>query len=218
MRLTMIDRIVELAPGERITAIKSLSLAEDYLRDHFPRFPIMPGVLMLEAMYQTAAWLVRATDDFTHSMVTLVEVNNVKYSDFVQPGQTLRVTAELIKQDGSLFRLKCQGEVGSTVAVRGRLLLQTSQLAEFNRTARAGIPVESIAGLDDAPAGESPDTRSGQVTPQRSLPDPTASAPAARRRRLIDEGQAALDAYIVHSLQQKFRVLYPAGGGETASH
>jgi 3-hydroxyacyl-[acyl-carrier-protein] dehydratase len=132
MRFTLIDRIVELEPGKRITATKSLTLTEDYLEDHFPLFPIMPGVLMLESMYQTAAWLVRATDGFRNSLVTLVEANNVKYSDFVQPGQTLVVTAELLKQDKQVYRLNCQGEVNDRVAVRGRLMLRTGRLADDN--------------------------------------------------------------------------------------
>ena len=112
MRLTFIDRIVELKPGERITAAKCLSLTESYLGDHFPFFPIMPGVLMLEAMYQTAAWLVRVTDDFQHSLVTLAEANNVKYSDFVEPGQTLRVTAELVKQRKPRVSVQVPGRGG----------------------------------------------------------------------------------------------------------
>ncbi len=132
MRLTMIDRIVDLQPGARITAVKSLTLAEDYLQDHFPRFPIMPGVLMLESMYQAAAWLVRATDGFAHSVVSMAEANNVKFSDFVEPGQTLQITAELLKQDGPRYHLKCQGQVGETVAVRARLVLETAQLAQQN--------------------------------------------------------------------------------------
>jgi 3-hydroxyacyl-[acyl-carrier-protein] dehydratase len=130
MRLTYIDRIVELEPGKRITAIKNLSISEEYLADHFPYFPIMPGVLMLEAMYQTAAWLTRVTDNFEHSLVTMTEANNVKYSDFVEPGQTLHVVAELIKQEDNQFRFKCQGEVNEKVAVRGRLVLQVARLAE----------------------------------------------------------------------------------------
>ena len=130
MRLTMVDRIVALHPGQSITAIKSLSLTESYLEDHFPRFPIMPGVLMLETLYQTAAWLVRATDDFSSSIVMLQEANNVKYSDFVQPGQTLRVTAEIVKRTEGEYKLKCQGEVDNEVAVRGRLVLKAYSLAD----------------------------------------------------------------------------------------
>ncbi len=132
MRLTMIDRITGLEPGRQITAIKNLSLTEEYLKDHFPLFPVMPGVLMLESMYQTAAWLVRATDGFQHSLVTLAEANNVKYSDFVQPGQSLRVTAELIKREQDTYRLACQGEIEGEVAVRGRLVLKAWRLDAAN--------------------------------------------------------------------------------------
>ena len=92
MRFTLIDQIVSLEPGDTITAVKSPTLSEDYSKDHFPLFPVMPGVLMLEAMYQTAAWLVRKTDDFSHSMVLLKEARTVKYAGFVRPGQMLRVT------------------------------------------------------------------------------------------------------------------------------
>ena len=63
MRFSLIDRIVELEPGERVTATKSLTMAEEYLADHFPHFPVMPGVLMLEAMTQAGAWLVRVSED-----------------------------------------------------------------------------------------------------------------------------------------------------------
>ena len=97
MRFSLIDRIVELEPGERITAVKALTMAEEYLADHFPQFPVMPGVLMLESLTQAGAWLVRASEDFAHSIVVLKQVNNAKYAQFVEPGQTLTVTAELLK-------------------------------------------------------------------------------------------------------------------------
>lgn len=130
MRLTLVDRIIELEPGRQIKAIKSLTLAEEYLGDHFPHFPVMPGVMMLEAMYQAAAWLVRATENFANSMVTISEANNVKYSDFVEPGQTLVVSAVLMKQEDRWSRLKCQGEVDGQIAVRARLVLESYSLNE----------------------------------------------------------------------------------------
>jgi 3-hydroxyacyl-[acyl-carrier-protein] dehydratase len=93
MRFVLLDRIVALEPGVRITAVKNLSLAEEYLADHFPGFPVMPGVLMLQAMTEAGAWLVRESEDFAHSVVVLGQANNVKYGQFVEPGQTLTVSA-----------------------------------------------------------------------------------------------------------------------------
>src|SRR5258705_9127702 len=94
MKFILIDRITELVPGERVAAVKALSLAEEYLADHFPRFPVMPGVLMIEALVQASAWLVRATQDFACSMVLLSEAKNVTHKSFVSPGQVFQISGE----------------------------------------------------------------------------------------------------------------------------
>lgn len=130
MRFTLIDRIVELEPGAKITAVKNLSMAEEYLADHFPGFPVMPGVLMLEAMTQAGAWLVRAGEDFAHSTVTLKEARNVKYAKFVEPGQTLTVSAEVLDQGPRETKLKAQGMVDGVTAVSARLVLERYNLAD----------------------------------------------------------------------------------------
>jgi 3-hydroxyacyl-[acyl-carrier-protein] dehydratase len=130
MRFTLIDRIVELEPGVRITAVKALSMAEDYLADHFPLFPVMPGVLMLEAMTEAAAWLVRASEDFAHSLVLLREASNVKYAQFVEPGQTLTVAAEIVKQDASETKVKARGSVDGRIIVNARLVLVRYNLVD----------------------------------------------------------------------------------------
>jgi 3-hydroxyacyl-[acyl-carrier-protein] dehydratase len=130
MRFTLIDRIVELEPGVKISAVKNLSMAEEYLADHFPGFPVMPGVLMLEAMTQTGAWLVRASEDFAHSMVTLKEARNVKYANFVEPGQTLTISAEVLDQNERETKLKAQGTVNGVTAVSARLVLERYNLAD----------------------------------------------------------------------------------------
>jgi len=130
MRFVLIDQIVDLKPGESITAVKSLSMAEEYLVDHFPLFPVMPGVLMLEAMCQTGAWLVRASEDFAHSVILLKEARNVKYADFVEPGQVLTVTAEILKQDEQTTLLKTNGTVNGASAVSARLVLERFNLAD----------------------------------------------------------------------------------------
>ena len=130
MRFCLLDTILELEPGVRIVAVKRLRPDEDYLQDHFPRFPVMPGVLMLEAMYQASAWLVRQSEGFAHSIVVLKEARNIKYADFVTPGKELVVTAEILKQDESLTTLKTQGTIDSNIAVNGRLILERFNLAD----------------------------------------------------------------------------------------
>ena len=129
MRFSLLDRIDELEPGGRISAVKTLSMAEEYLADHFPGFPVMPGVLMLEAMTQAGAWLVRASEDFAHSVVVLQEARNVKYGQFVEPGQTLRVTAEITKQTDRLTTLKARGTVDGRASVKAKLVLERYCLA-----------------------------------------------------------------------------------------
>jgi 3-hydroxyacyl-[acyl-carrier-protein] dehydratase len=134
MRFSLIDRIVELEPGRRIVAVKALTLAEEYLADHFPRFPVMPGVLMLEAMTQAGAWLVRVSEDFAHSMVILGEAANVKYGQFVEPGQTLTVTAEIVSQNEQETKLKAMGKVDGQTTVSARLVLRRYNLADTDPT------------------------------------------------------------------------------------
>jgi 3-hydroxyacyl-[acyl-carrier-protein] dehydratase len=143
MRFTLIDRIVELEPGARITALKGLTMAEEYLADHFPHFPVIPGVLMLEAMTQAAAWLVRVTEDFAHSMVLLKQANSVKYGQFLEPGQTLLGAAEIVNRSESETKLKARGVVDGRTIVSARLVLAQYNLAdndpEYAGTDRATI-------------------------------------------------------------------------------
>jgi 3-hydroxyacyl-[acyl-carrier-protein] dehydratase len=130
MRFSLIDRIEQLEPGVSIHAVKALSMAEEYLRDHFPGFPVMPGVLMLEAMTQAGAWLVRASEDFAHSMVVLKEARGVKYGQFIEPGQTLQVAADVLSQGNRETILKTRGMIDGRVTVSARLVLERYNLSE----------------------------------------------------------------------------------------
>lgn len=130
MRFSQLDRITECVPGERLRAIKCVSLAEQHLQDHFPLFPVMPGVLMLEALTQASSWLIRVSQQFKPSMVVLYESRNVKFQDFVAPGDTLEVVTEILKAEDSLVHLKVTGTIGQRTAVNGRLVLDAFTLEE----------------------------------------------------------------------------------------
>ncbi len=124
MRFCQLDQITHLEAGLFIEAKKYLSGDEDYLSDHFPRFPVMPGVLMLEALFQASALLVRATEDYRTGLVLLRTAKNVKFADFVEPGQTLDIRSDLIKREGTCFTLKAQGTKAGSPTVSGRLVLE----------------------------------------------------------------------------------------------
>ena len=94
MRFILIDKVVSLESGKMIKAVKSVSLAEEYLADHFPTFPVLPGVLLLEGLIESASWLVREAENFAHSMILLEEARNVKYKSFAAPGARIEYTVE----------------------------------------------------------------------------------------------------------------------------
>jgi len=137
VKFHLVDRIESIEPGAcpdgtpggRIVTIKALSLAEEYLADHFPAFPVLPGVLMIEAMVQSAAWLVRVRQDFAHSIVMLQAARNVKYASFVQPGSILRCEVTAMEIGEASARFKGRGFVGDRQAVSGRLELRCFNLA-----------------------------------------------------------------------------------------
>ncbi len=126
MKYRQLDRIVALEPGQRLVALRTLRADEEYLNDHFPRFPVMPGVMMLEALHQAAVWMIRVDDDFGSPLVLLREVRNVKFGDFLSPGETLRITAEKVKEDEGLITVKAAAEKNGRVTVSGRLILERS--------------------------------------------------------------------------------------------
>ncbi len=129
MKFLLVDRIVELEPGKRIVAQKALSLAEEYLADHFPRLPVLPGVLMLEALVQASAWLVRERLDFAPSLVLLKEARNVTYKSFVVPGQVLTLESTCQELDDAASTFAARGLVDGREIVKGRLTLRHLTLA-----------------------------------------------------------------------------------------
>ncbi len=132
MRFLLIDRITELVPHKSISAVKNLTLAEEYLADHFPGFPVMPGVLMLEALVQAGGWLIRYSEDFAHSAVLLKEVRAIRYNNFVSPGNTLKVDLTVRKQVGPLWEFNGNGTVNGNSAVAARLTLESLNLSDRN--------------------------------------------------------------------------------------
>jgi 3-hydroxyacyl-[acyl-carrier-protein] dehydratase len=132
MRFWLLDSIRSYEPDNTLTAIKNVALSEEYLGDHFPEFPVLPGVFMLEAATQAGAWLLRLSENFAHSIISLKEARNIKYADFVQPGQTLEITVSLVNKDERLATFKIEGQQSGRTTLTGRLVLERYNLAELD--------------------------------------------------------------------------------------
>lgn len=130
MRYWLLDRICSFEADKSLTAVKNVSLSEEYLADHFPEFPVLPGVFMLEAATQAGAWLVRLSENYAHSIVVLHEARAVKYADFVTPGNQLTMNVEQTGEDDRYVKMKFQGEVEGRLSVSGRIILERYNLAD----------------------------------------------------------------------------------------
>jgi 3-hydroxyacyl-[acyl-carrier-protein] dehydratase len=94
MRWIWIDKFVEFESGKRAVSVKNVTLAEEHLHDHFPGFPVMPECLMIEAMAQTAGILVGQAKNFEEKVI-LAKINKCVFFDYVKPGDTLRLEANI---------------------------------------------------------------------------------------------------------------------------
>ena len=130
MRFHLIDRIIEVRPGQMLRATKNLTLGEEYLADHFPSFPVMPGVLMLQTLVEAGAWLLRLSEDYRHSVVVLREVKNIKYGTFMEPGRRMNISVELVERSEGLASFKGKGEMDGQSTVTARLVLASYRLAD----------------------------------------------------------------------------------------
>ncbi len=148
MRFVLIDRILELTPGQSLVAVKNLTLAEEYLADHFPGFPVMPGVLMLEALTQAGAWLIRETEDFAHSVILLKSAKTIKYGSFVEPGRQLQIRVQILEHGPIDTTFKGEGVIGDQTMVKGRFTLTRSNLRDKN-PALVATDASIVAGLRD---------------------------------------------------------------------
>lgn len=97
MRFILIDRITDIETEKNAQGIKNLTMSEDYFEHHFPSFPIMPGVLMLEAMIQLSSWLILHSTEFKF-LGLLSKLHDAKFRRPLQPGDSLDVSVEWVEK------------------------------------------------------------------------------------------------------------------------
>ena len=122
----LVDRVAELTPGERVVALKNLSANEPFFEGHFPDFPVMPGVLILESLAQAGALMMLAKppqDDAAGTKIPFFAgADKVKFRRQVVPGDQLRLEVTIIKSRGDTCRLDGKAYVGEELAAQAEIL------------------------------------------------------------------------------------------------
>jgi 3-hydroxyacyl-[acyl-carrier-protein] dehydratase len=122
-----LDEVVQLEPGVRVVARKRVRDDEWYLAGHFPGRPIMPGVLMVEALAQTGAVAVLADEENRGKLALFGGMDDVRFKRLVVPGDELELTCELERVRGPVGRGKAAATVGGELAVRGTLTFAVTE-------------------------------------------------------------------------------------------
>jgi len=117
----LLDEVVTLEPGSRVVARKRVREDEWYLAGHFPGNPIMPGVLMVEALAQAGAVAVLSEEANRGKLVLFAGIDDVRFKRIVRPGDLLELECELERMRGPIGKGKARATVGGELAVRGTL-------------------------------------------------------------------------------------------------
>jgi 3-hydroxyacyl-[acyl-carrier-protein] dehydratase len=123
--LLLVDRVLELEKGVRIKALKNVSINEPHFQGHFPHRPVMPGVLMLEALAQAAALLAfdilgETPDDQT--VYYFAGIDGARFKRPVEPGDQLILEVELDRMKAGIFKFKARAKVGDEIAAEAELM------------------------------------------------------------------------------------------------
>ncbi|TXC65937.1 3-hydroxyacyl-ACP dehydratase FabZ [Piscinibacter aquaticus] len=122
--ILLVDRVVELEKGQRIKAIKNVTINEDFFNGHFPKRPVMPGVLMIEALAQTSALLAFETlgqEPDANTVYYFAGIDNARFKRPVEPGDQLVLEATLERMKASVFKFKARALVDDELAVEADL-------------------------------------------------------------------------------------------------
>jgi 3-hydroxyacyl-[acyl-carrier-protein] dehydratase len=123
----LLDEVIAIEPGVRVVARKRVREDEWYLAGHFPGRPIMPGVLMVEAMAQAGAVAVLSEQENRGKLALFAGINDVRFKRIVEPGDELEITCELERLRGPVGRGKATATVDGELAVRGTLMFALTE-------------------------------------------------------------------------------------------
>jgi 3-hydroxyacyl-[acyl-carrier-protein] dehydratase len=131
MRFILIDKILELEPGKNIKAVKCFSADEEFFQDHFPGFPVVPGVLQTEMMAQAAGKCLDA-EKRQRGKAMLVEIKKARFRDWMKPEQTANILAEILANRDQYATARCSIEINEKKICSAELFFSFLPLDQFS--------------------------------------------------------------------------------------
>ncbi|MDA8354596.1 MAG: 3-hydroxyacyl-ACP dehydratase FabZ [Firmicutes bacterium] len=118
----LVDRVLECQPGERAVGLKNVTVNEPFFQGHFPGYPVMPGVLIVEALAQVGAVSVLSKEENRGKLAFFAGIEKCRFRGQVKPGDTLTLEVEMLRLRGSLGKGKGVARVGDQVVAEGELM------------------------------------------------------------------------------------------------
>ena len=136
--LLLVDRVLDWEANKTITAIKNVTVNEEFFQGHFPHKPVMPGVLMIEALAQTAAllsFLSMGVKPDENSVVYFVGIDNARFKRPVEPGDQLKMDVEILRVSRGIWKYKAVGTVDGKVALEAELMCTIRSAQDASQSA-----------------------------------------------------------------------------------
>jgi len=129
--ILLVDRVLELEPHKQIKALKNVSINEPFFQGHFPKRPVMPGVLILESLAQTAALLTFAEEHHdTNTLYYFVGIDNARFKRVVEPGDQMILNVTFERRMRNIWKFKARAEVDGALAAEADLMCTIRRLGE----------------------------------------------------------------------------------------
>lgn len=118
----LVDKIIEIVPGESAVGLKNVTMNEPFFQGHFPDYPVMPGVLILEALAQVGAVAVKSMPGMENKLILFAGIDEVRIKRQVLPGDTLRLQVKLVQLRSRLGTGEVEATVEGEVALKGKIM------------------------------------------------------------------------------------------------